>query len=632
MAFSIINEILKELPEDASITLTSLEGPNIILFTRNPTFFRSFSEPAKELAKKFKKRVEVRADTYLLMPPEEAKDFIKKIVPPEAGLSENMFFESYIGRVVIEADKPGLVIGKSGATLNEIRTKTFWTPVIERRPSIESKIINSIRETIHSSTKFRRKFLRKLGSRIYTSGKEPKWSRISTLGGCREVGRSCFLLQTPESKVLLDCGINVARTGEDSFPVINIPEVSISDLDAVIITHAHLDHSGFVPYLYTYGYDGPVYCTAPTRDLMTLLQLDYISIAQELGSAPYKKQAIEKMIKRTITLNYSEVVDITPDVKITLHNTGHILGSAGIHLHIGEGYHNVVYTGDIKFAKSRLLECAQTDFARLETLIIESTYGGKEDIQPSRHSAEKLLIDVIKTTLARKGKVLIPVLGVGRAQEVMVLLDYATKKELLDPDTKVYIDGMVWDATAIYTAYPEFLSEVMRKLIFKRDQNPFLSKIFKRVGSKDEREEVITGEPCVILATSGMLTGGPSVEYLRHLADSPLNTLIFINYQAEGSLGKKIQNGWSEIPLGIQKDGKREILKIGLDVFTIDGFSAHSDRNQLLCFVQALNPKPQKIIVTHGEASKSLDIMKSIHKYLKIETTCPKNLECIRLS
>jgi predicted metal-dependent RNase len=233
-------------------------------------------------------------------------------------------------------------------------------------------------------------------------------------------------------------------------------------------------------------------------------------------------------------------------------------------------------------------------------------------------------------TINRNGKVLLPVLGVGRAQEIMVLLDEAWKGGYLK-NFKCYIDGMIWDATAIYTAYPEFLSRRVRNLIFKEDYNPFLSEIFHRVPSHEERLNVIKGdEPGVILATSGMLTGGPSVEYLKGLADSKKHSLIFVSYQAEGTLGKRIQKGWTKIPV-TNSEGKLEEISIDMNVFTVEGFSGHSDRRQLIAYVMNSKPRPERVIIGHGEGSKSMELANGLRRAGKIETVSPQNLECMRL-
>ncbi len=624
----VLKEIKKKLPTKADATEIYYEGSQIIIYAKNPDVLDEST--IKEMVRRYKKRIEVRPDSSILVDPGNAETIIKKILPEDVKVSDIDFLPEF-NRVIIEADKPGLVIGKAGSTLKEIQSKINWVAVVKRTPSIPSQIIRTVRKTLIDESKDRREFLKNLGKKIHDpSDKKRNWIRLTTLGGFREVGRSAILLQTPESNVLMDCGVNVACDGENAFPCLNVPEFQLDQLDAVVISHAHLDHSGFLPYLYKFQYKGPVYCTAPTRDLMTLLQLDYVDIAQREGKAsPYTKSDVKKAIKHCIPLQWGEVTDITSDTRLTLYNSGHILGSSVAHLHIGDGLHNVVYTGDIKFASSRLLERAYNDFMRVETLIIESTYGAGRDILPPRREAENHLAEVIQGTIKRGGKCLIPVLGVGRAQELMVLLDELNRKNVL-PNLKVYIDGMIWDATAIHTAYPEFLSKKLRNQIFRENYNPFLSEMFQRVGSQQERQDIVKGEPCAILATSGMLTGGPSVEYLRLLADNNENSLVFVNYQAEGTMGKRLQKGWNKVPVS-NKRGKLEEVTINMGIHTIDGFSGHSDRRELMGYVMRTKPKPERVIVGHGEASKCADLASSIRRAAKVEAINPQVLETLRL-
>jgi len=192
------------------------------------------------------------------------------------------------------------------------------------------------------------------------------------------------------------------------------------------------------------------------------------------------------------------------------------------------------------------------------------------------------------------------------------------------------VQGMVWDITAIHTAYPDFLNNQVKKSIFHHDSNPFLSPIFKQVGSVKERQQIIeeTGS-CIILATSGMLTGGASVEYFRELAGNPRNSLVIVSYQGEGSLGRRVQSGEKEFVM--ESNGKRETVEVKMEIYTIEGLSGHSSRNELTRFVYNLDPRPKKIIVVHGESSRCLDLASSLHKLNKIETAAPKNLEAIRI-
>lgn len=630
----IIKEIMKDLPAD-KISDAVFEGANIVLYTKSKDFFLNNNGLIKSIVNKLKKRIELRPDPAIVMDLEIAEKKIKEIIPKEAIIG-NIIFDNQRSIVIIESEKPGLAIGKQGMLLREIREKTLWIPLIRRTPAIRSKLIESIRTVLYQSTDYRRKFLDKVGHRIYDGwlrGKKNEWVRLSFLGAGRQVGRSALFLQTPESRVLLDCGIDPAKEdfNEGAYPYLEAPEFRIEELDALIVSHAHLDHCGMVPWLFKMGYKGPVYCTPPTRDVMALSQLDFVKIMRNEGKEPiYTSDDVREMVKHTITLEYNEVTDITPDVRITLYNAGHILGSAMTHLHIGNGLHNLLYTADMKYGQTRLLDASVTKFPRLETLIIEGTYGGKDNVLPSRMESENEVSKIITDTVKRNGKVLVPVLGSGRAQEMMLIVEALIKTGKIDKNTPVYIDGMVWDITAIHTAYPEYLNSFIRKQIFHKDQNPFLNPIFKRVGSQKERMQIIEETSAgVILATSGMLVGGPSVEYLRHLADNPKNTLLFVSFQGEGSLGRRIQRGQKEI---ITKTGqKQEVAPLKMEVRTVEGFTGHSGRNQLMSFVYNCDPRPKKVIVNHGERSRCIDLASSMHKLYRIDTVAPKNLDAIRI-
>lgn len=627
---NILKAIVDELPPKA-IESANFEGANIVVYTQNKDFFLSGEEKIRDVVNKIKKRVELRAATKLLLEEEDAEKEIRKLIPEEAEII-NVLFEKERSVVTIEVKKPGIAIGKGGEILRQIKEKTFWNPQAIRSPSIRSKITEAIRKVLYTRSDYRKKFLNHIGKKIYkewTPEKKEGWVRLAFLGGARQVGRSCLLLETPESKVLLDCGIDVSGQGSDAFPYLNVPEFDLKSIDAVIISHAHLDHVGLLPYLYKLGYRGPCYMTPPTRDIAALLALDFIGVAYKKASSPlYGIADIKNMIKHSIDLNYNEVTDITSDLRLTFYNAGHTLGSSMVHINVGNGFHNLLYTGDYKFIKTRVLEQATNRFMRLETLITESTYGGKNNILPPRKDAEASMLDAIKRTIERKGKVLVPVLGVGRAQEIMMIIDNAIKEGLI-PNVPVYVDGIVWDVTAIHTSYPEFLSANIRNQIFQ-DKNPFMSEIFSRVGSPQERKEVIEGGPCIILATSGMLVGGASQEYFRELADNKHNSIVFVSYLGPGSLGRQVQEGLPEVRL-TNPDGKEEIIKIQIEVQTIDGMSGHAGRNEILSFINSIIPMPKRIIVNHGEQSRSLDLASSLYKIHKVETSVPRNLEVLRL-
>jgi len=624
----ILKQITDQLHE--SITDATFEGANIVLYTDNAKFFREGEVKIKEIVDQIKKRIELRADEKILTEQTKTEAEIKKIVPQEAEIT-NVIFDIQRSIVVIEAKKPGMVIGKQGSILDEVRKTTNWTPQVQRSPAIKSKITDSIREVLYANNNYRRKFLNSIGKKIYKEWNPEKvdeWIRITFLGGARQVGRSSFLLQTPNSKILLDCGIDVASQGSDKFPYMDIPEFDLNQLDAIIISHAHLDHVGLLPYLYKMGYRGPVYMTPPTRDIAALLALDFIGVAYKQATKPlFDSTDIKEMVKHSICLNYNEVTDVTPDIRLTFYNSGHVLGGALVHLNIGNGLHNLIYAGDFKYARSRLLDPAVASFPRVETVITEATYGAKTDIFPPRKDTEDKLIDLVNKTIERNGKVLIPELGLGRAQETMLVLEDAISTGRLKK-VPIYIDGMIWDINAIHTAYPDFLGSKVRTDIFQ-DKNPFVSEFFSRVGSPQERRNVIEGGPCIVLATSGMLVGGASVEYFREFASNKNNSIIFVCYQGAGSLGRQVQEGIKETRMLV--DGREEIIKVELEVSTITGFSAHAGRNELLSFFNNIRPKPKRIIIEHGEVSKCLDLASALYKLNHVETNVPRILETLRL-
>ncbi|MBN1274867.1 beta-CASP ribonuclease aCPSF1 [Candidatus Woesearchaeota archaeon] len=631
MPADIIKEIFKVIPE-RDVSDAVFEGANIVLYTKDRELFLNDRGLVRKAVNSIKKRVELRSDPSLCIDQERAEEIIKGIVDEEAGIDQ-IIFDPQRSQVIIEAEKPGVAIGKQGETLQEIKKQTYWVPIVKRKPAIRSQIIENIRAVLYQNSDYRRKFLHKTGERIYNGWqreRKEEWVRLTYLGGARQVGRSAILLQTPESRVLMDCGIDVTKDGSEAYPHLEAPEFDIQQLDAIIVSHAHVDHSGLVPYLFKFGYRGPVYCTAPTRDIMALLQLDTVKIAHGEGRDPlYTAEEVKEMVKHTITLDYEEVTDITPDIRITMYNAGHILGSAMVHLHIGNGLHNLLYSGDIKFAKTQLLSPAATSFPRLETLMIESTYGARDAILASPKEQDKLLADIITNTVKRGGKILMPTLGSGRGQEVIIIVEKLIREGRI-PNIPVYIDGMVWDITAIYTAYPEFLNSTIRQQIFHRDNNPFLAENIKRVGSQKERKQIIEDEgSCVVLATSGMLVGGPSVEYLKHLADDKRHSLVFSCYQGEGSLGRRIQRGEREIAMHAGAN-RQEIMTINMEVQRIE-ISGHADRKELMSFIQRCNPRPKKVLINHGEPGRCTDLASSIHKQFRIETLAPRNLDAVRI-
>jgi len=627
----ITHYILQHVPREAEVTRIEYEGPMLAIYTKKPELLVDQSSVIAEIVSVIRKRIVIRPDPSVRLPEGEAEKITRELIAPEAEISD-INFDPSLGEIIIETKKPGLVIGRNGAVLQEIIKKTKWRPHVLRSPPIKSKIVTHMRHYLHSESKERERILRTVGERIF----RPKTYdvgdiRITALGGAQEVGRSAFLVKTRESSVLLDCGINPGSNRPfESFPRFDSPEFQIDNLDAVVISHAHLDHCGLVPFLYKYGYDGPLYCSAPTSNLMTMLQMDYLDVASKQGITPfYDQKDVRECVLHTIPLRFGVVTDIAPDIRLTLHNSGHILGSSMIHLHIGEGLHNIVYTGDYKFGRTMLLEAAITEFPRIETVITESTYGGADDFMPSRMEAEEHLTNIINQTLERKGKVLIPVPAVGRAQEIMLIIDGYMKRGLMK-EAPVFIEGMISEATAIHTAYPEYLGREVRHSILHEEVNPFQSDYFTIVEHPSVRQSIIEGEPCIVLATSGMLEGGPVIEYFKNWVNDERNTIIFVSYQIEGTMGKRVQKGVNEVTM-IDNEGRMAALQVKMQTETINGFSGHSDRRQLVNYITHLKPKPERVFVVHGEKQKTMNLANYLVGKADVNTIVPGVLETFRL-
>ena len=615
-----LESIIKEFPK-GTVSTIKYEAAKIVVYVSDKKLFLNGFDIGKSLAQKFKKRFEIRLDPKLLPDPKEIEEKVKNALPRDIRL-KNIFVEKHLFTVVLEVYNPEKV---DRDIINYLRTLTLCNIKVKRAPLKSSKIIDVVRAYLHRQSEYRSKFLHEVGKNILVESFDKKrisWIRLSVLGAGREVGRSCFLLQTPESNILLDMGVGVSVTSSDEYPILNFPEFDINRIDAVIITHSHVDHIGFVPFLFKAGWKGPIYLTEPTRDLGSLILLDYIKVSmKQIKQTPFSAKDVKEFIKHSITLNYGEVTDITPDIKVTFHNAGHILGSAMVHLNIANK-HNILYTGDFKFESSRLLDRPNTKFPRLETVIMESTYGGKEDYHPPREEVENLFITDIKNTIKSGGKVLIPVLAVGRAQEILLLLSDAISSGKI-PETNIYIEGILWETSMIHTAYPEFLSSEIQKNILE-GKNPFEKDFIIRASPKERKNIMEDKEPCIIVATSGMMNGGPIIDYFRLGAENEKNLLAFVSYQARGTLGRRILEGEKEIQIGEDR------VKVNLKVNKYDGFSGHADRRELVSFVSKLNPKPKQAIIVHGEPPKPFELAGKI-RTLGIFPYVPKIGDVIRV-
>ena len=650
---AIIKTIFDSIPKESQITTARFEGPNIALYTKNPRFsLTELTYYLSSLSKTLKKRFIVRTDQSIRLQEDETRSIVSKILPRDVIVSA-VFCDDATGEVILEVNKPESVISE---TIINIAQSTGWIAHLRRSPHIPSMSINNIHTVLKSSSKERTNFFRELGKRVFREplikkgdenvesenllerasiiDKQSKtWNNkevyIFCLGGVKQVGRSCFIVVTSESKIMLDCGINPGENNAiDAYPRIDWFDFKLEDLDAVIISHAHIDHQGFLPTLFKYGYDGPVYCTEPTLPLMNLLQSDSVKIAQNNGVyCPYEVRDINEIIKHCITLPYGKPTDISPDITITLNNAGHIMGSATVHINIS-GAHNILYSGDYKYAKTQLLDSAVSNYPRVETLITESTYGASSDIMPDQGIVYNSFTETINKTLTSGGKVLIPVPAVGRAQEIMLVLDKEMKDGRLI-ESPIYIEGMISEASAIHMSYAHYLGQDVRRSV-SHGINPFQSEYFTVVNGWGKRDEVLKDQnPAIIMATSGMLEGGPSVEYFKEIATKENNKMIFVSYQINGTLGRRMLDGNTNEVSMMDKNGKVKVIPLKCKTQKIDGFSGHSDFNQILSFVSRI--KPKRVLVNHGERSKSENTASTIYNKLGIRSSVPDNREILKL-
>ena len=630
---NIMATVLKAIPKEANVTKIDYEGPRIAIYTKTPRFLMENNTVISNLVNTIKKRIVVRTDDSIRKPEEDARKILNETVPKDANL-QGILFDVTTGEVSIEVKRPWLCQRRVEEFNHaEITEKTGWKLRVRKSTTKPSSTIQAINYQLKVSSSERSKHLKQIGEEIFRPRLTQK-SEVSllTLGGFGQVGRSCMLLTTSDSKVLIDCGINPgARSPSEAFPRIDWANITLDELDAIVIGHAHLDHTGFLPVLLKYGYKGPIYCTEPTLPMMNLIQLDAIKVAAAQGRTPmYSDRDVFQVMRQAITLPYGSVTDISPDIKLVLSNAGHILGSATCHFHIGNGDHNFVYSGDIKYGRSMLLESANTNYPRVETLLIESTYGAKEDIQPSRQEVEAAFIASVNSVLKEGGKVLIPIPAVGRAQELMMVIDrYMKSGELTE--APVFMEGMIQEATAIHESFPEYLVKELKQKILETDDNPFDSEYFTNIEHQDGREEPLReGLPCIIIATSGMLEGGPVLEYFRNIAPHKQNKILFVSYQVNGTLGRRVMDGARQVSIS-GKEGKIEVVSINCSTERLEGFSGHSDYNQLMAFVQRLRHKLRRVLVNHGEKKKSENLSMSIRRMYRISTHYPQIQEGIRL-
>ncbi len=450
--------------------------------------------------------------------------------------------------------------------------------------------------------------------------------KITFCGGAQEVGASCYLLKLDGKNILLDCGIRM-KGGKDSLPDFSrIQEAG--GVDAIIISHAHLDHTGSLPVISREYPNALIYMTHATKDLIKVLLYDSLKIMNnnEAEIPIYAENHVQDMLKRIVC--YSPQYNIYPfndkNIKVTFYNAGHIAGAASIYIQGEEGA--LFYTGDISGVDQQTVNGASLPKLRPDVVITESTYGDK--LHSNRQIEEERLIEKVKETISNGGKMLVPAFALGRAQEIILILKKAINKKTL-PEFKIYIDGMVKDINRAYKLNPNYLKRNLAKKIFKGNEIFYDDNVLP-VTDTAMREEIVSSKDGVcIISSSGMLKGGPSSWYAEKLAADEKNFIAITGYQDEEAPGREILEliDSEDEDRKININGKSIPLKCKVGKF---GLSAHGDKGELLGIIHKISPR--KIFLVHGDKEIIQSLSKEMNREVRARIYVPANGEEYQVS
>ena len=456
---------------------------------------------------------------------------------------------------------------------------------------------------------------------------------IEFFGAVKMVTGSNYLLTTESYKILVDCGMfqgsnEMERMNSNPFPY------DPADIDIMILTHAHIDHSGRIPKLVKDGFRGKIVCTKPTYDLCQIMLKDSGKIQESDAEWENKKrlragldpvEPLYTMEDAEISLKYFEPyfydqrIVLNDDIAIRFKDAGHILGSSILELWVHEKGEStkIVFSGDLGMPNRPIIK--NPEFIEdADYLIIESTYG--DTIHEPFESSTKVLIDIINRTALRGGTVLIPSFAVGRTQELIYELNKYYDYENVDEYMKIpiYIDSpLAINATEVFQKNASSFNDKTREMILKGD-NPFTFSNLRYIKSQEESMTLNKSDyPKVIISSSGMATAGRIRHHLKHNLWNPLNSLIFVGYQAEGSLGRILLDGAKKVKL------LGEEINVALEIYDIEGFSGHADQNVLLNWISQFKIKPKKIFIVHGEEKPASTLANLISERFNIEAIIP---------
>ena len=417
---------------------------------------------------------------------------------------------------------------------------------------------------------------------------------VKVLGAANEVGRSGFLVNCNGTNLLLDYGVLFGRRGTPpGYPL----HVKPKDIDAIIITHAHLDHSGNVPSLFVSG-NTDVYATPPTFDLSKLLIEDMLKI--EKNSHPFDLPELNNMMKNAKEIGFKQKVT-KGNATFEFRESGHVIGGSTVLVESEKK--RLFYTGDIKTNGSRMLREADFDIGEIDLLITESTYSQTE--QKPRRESEKELIEFANEVMDRKGTLFIPSFSVERSQEMACILKSVNFKH------KIIMDGMALKVNEIMFRHPEYL----------RDPKVFADAINDAVAIREhsERKRAME-EPCVVISPAGMLVGGNAVFYLQQLAFDDKNGIALVSYQGDGTPGRKLLETGKVSTRGKDMNVKAEVKQFE--------FSGHADRNELFDMIKSIKGNP-KVLTVHGDSESCDRFAQEIHEKFGLEAYAPAVNETI---
>ncbi len=457
--------------------------------------------------------------------------------------------------------------------------------------------------------------------------------KIKFCGATIGVTGSCHLLTTDRHSVLLDCGQFQGNKEMDALnwePFPFDPEA----VEAVILSHAHIDHCGRIPLLVKRGFKGDIYCTDATADLLQVMLLDSAYIHEKdaewqtkknarTGKPPveplYTVQDAERSLKLVKPILYDQLVELNDEMKIVFNDAGHILGSAITEIWVTENDQTskIVFSGDLGVTNRPILRDPKK-IKKADYLIMETTYGGR--LHPENATSIDRLIHIISDTVKRKGSVIIPAFAVGRTQELIYELNmfYEHHPEYHDflENLNVYIDSpMATTATEVFRKNAQVFDDETKELILSGD-NPldFKNLIFTR-STQESQALNMDRTPKIIISASGMCEAGRIRHHLKHNLWDAKNSIVFVGYQAEGTLGRALIDGVKEVKLF------GETIMVAAEIHNLEGFSGHADQNGLLDWLSGFQKIPKQIFLVHGEEQSKIDFAKIVQEKLGLSTT-----------